>query len=154
MYLRSEHGWLFKVISFGRHIVALIKFKKFEKPDEKGNVGPRIERYTPFMHWFFHCLYMIAVMPDRDTPNEIVITSLNDSLHTAKSRHYNDEAADIRSKNFPTRDSKLHFAGRLTAMLNCHPEDPAKFIVILENEGSPEEHFHVQIKKGHSFLGN
>lgn len=92
------------------------------------------------------------MMPSTDTPDEIVITSLNDSLHMKNSRHYSDEAADVRSHNFSTKESKANFRVRLLSLLNSHPDDPNKFTVILENEGAPEEHFHVQVRKGMSFM--
>lgn len=132
--------------------MTVIKFKRFDKPDGNGNMGPRIETYGEFHHWSMNCLRSIASMPDPDTPDIIWVTSLNDSLHSERSRHYTDEAMDIRSKNFPTRTSKLHFVARYSALLNSHPEDPHKFTVIFENEGGPEEHFHVQVRKGHTFM--
>lgn len=132
--------------------MSVIKFKRFEKPDEWGNRVPFIGRFGEFHLWFFTCLKSIASMPDVSTPSEIWITSMNDSLHMKGSRHYNDEGVDIRSKNFPSKASKLHFANRLESLLNSHPNDPNKFVVILENEGAPEEHFHVQVRKGMSFM--
>jgi hypothetical protein len=132
--------------------MATIRFKRFDKPDEWGNRSPSIGFYTEALHWIFTCLKSLASMPDTHTPNEITISSINDSLHGKGSRHYLNEAVDIRSKNFSTREAKLHFVARMNALLNCHPEDPAKFSVLFENEGAPEEHFHIQVKKGQSFM--
>lgn len=131
--------------------MSIIKFKVFER-DQEGNITPRIKTYTPALHWIFTCLNSIAMMPDPETPSELIITSINDSVHMKNSRHYLDEAVDLRSKSFPTRNAKLHFVERLSSLLNCHQDDPSKFTVLFENEGAPEEHFHVQVKKGQSFM--
>lgn len=132
--------------------MSVIKFKKFEKPDEWGNTGPRIDVYSEAIHWILVCLHSIAQIPGEEVPNEITITSINDSLHGKGSRHYLNEAMDIRSKNFRSKNAKLYFAARLHAMLNSHQDDPNKFTVLFENEGAPEEHFHVQVRKGESFM--
>ncbi len=132
--------------------MAQIKFKRFDKPDENGNIGPRIDVYSEAIHWMFVCLRAIAQMPEASTPNEIWITSINDSLHSKGSRHYLNEAMDLRSKNFPTKEAKLHFVKRYSSILNSHPDDPNKFFVMLEQEGSPNEHVHAQVRKGMSFM--
>jgi hypothetical protein len=132
--------------------MAQIKFKRFEEPDEWGNRCPAIGVYTEAIHWMFVCLRAIAQMPDASTPNEIWVTSINDSLHSKGSRHYLNEAMDIRSKNFPTIEAKRYFVKRLSSILNSHPDDPNKFFVMLEFEGGGNEHFHVQVRKGISFM--
>ena len=76
---------------------------------------------------------------------EIVITSINDSTHSENSRHYRNEAIDIRSKNFPSREVKRNFRAKYEEMLG------PKFRVLLENEGTENEHFHTQVKKGHHY---
>jgi hypothetical protein len=75
-------------------------------------------------------------------PPDLVITSVNDSAHAPTSRHYRDEALDLRSKSFPTRASKDTFLKTLQARLG------AQFTVLFENEHTDNEHFHVQVRKG------
>lgn len=76
---------------------------------------------------------------------ELIITSVNDSVHNKNSRHYKDEAIDIRSKNFKNLQDKLMFKSALADELG------PKFTVLLEGLDTPNEHFHVQVKKGETF---
>lgn len=79
-----------------------------------------------------------------DVP-ELVVTSISDSQHSPNSRHYRNEAIDIRSKNFPTRESKRQFRAFYEMLLGPN------FRVLLEAEGTPNEHFHAQVRKGMTF---
>jgi hypothetical protein len=74
-------------------------------------------------------------------PGEVVLTSIHDSVHAPKSRHYTDEAVDLRSKSFSPL-SKRKFREVLQTRLG------PRFTVLLEGVGTPNEHFHVQVKKG------
>lgn len=96
--------------------------------------------------------YMLAVlsalddeMPPTAKPytGDLVITSVNDSGHGTNSRHYVDEALDVRTHNFRSRNAKRDFRAILEAKLGD------QFRVLLENEGTPNEHLHVQVRKGH-----
>lgn len=78
---------------------------------------------------------------------EVVITSANDSTHSPNSRHYTDEAIDLRTKNFPTEAAKRAFAAQLRVELGD------AFTVLYESAGTPNEHLHVQVRKGRSFSG-
>lgn len=112
----------------------------------------RIKEWSAPLHWIFSCL--IELVKDADTlPSEIVVTSINDSTHKTGSRHYTDEAIDIRSHNFATHSEKMDFLIMLRSMLNSNMRDPAKFMVILESEGTPNEHFHAQVVRGQTFNG-
>lgn len=84
---------------------------------------------------------------------ELVITAGNDSVHGTASRHYRDEAIDIRSKNFISRDAKRDFRAHLENILNLGL-GKLQFRVLLESEDTANEHFHVQVKKGTAFDAN
>lgn len=77
---------------------------------------------------------------------DLTITSGNDSAHKPNSRHYTDEAIDIRSKNFLTEKAKREFRAALEESLG------PKFRVLYENRGTPNEHFHAQVKMGEKFV--
>lgn len=71
-------------------------------------------------------------------PDVVVITSANDSRHMVGSKHYRGEALDVRSKNFPNREAKLHFLADVLRRLGPGYEG------LLEAEGTPNEHFHLE----------
>ena len=75
----------------------------------------------------------------------IVITSANDAKHLSNSKHYTDQAFDIRSKIF-TKQKKAQFVKDLQVLLG------PKFTVLLESIGTDNEHFHVQVRKGLNLL--
>lgn len=110
----------------------------------------RIVVYSSAIEWILYCLRQIDLMPDQDQPANLVVTSVNDGQHSQvpKSRHYTNEAIDVRSKNFNTREAKTHFAFRLEMMLNAHQQHKNCFSVIYEQEGTQNEHFHIQVRKG------
>ena len=78
-------------------------------------------------------------------PTQLVITAISNGVHAENSRHYRSEAMDLRSNNFPSRESKREFRTDLEIELG------PKFRVLLENEGKLNEHFHIQVKKGMTF---
>ncbi len=129
----------------------MILFKRFNEPDKWGNTRAGLNALTFAGFWMLQCLFEISRQPSNDMPKDIVITSGNDSGHGENSRHYRNEALDVRSKNFGSRVSKLNFKNRLQNMLNSHPEYPNCFTVLFEYEGQDNEHFHVQVKKGMQF---
>lgn len=108
--------------------------------------GVRIKNITPAMAWMLYRLEQFHRI-FAGFPTNLTITSINDSKHMEGSRHYTDEAIDIRSHNFESREQKLDFKMRFNDFLG------PKFTVLLESEGKPNEHFHVQVKKGQSFFG-
>ena len=98
-----------------------------------------------------HCILHAHSLSSR-VPKVLVITSINDGRHSKNSRHYTDEAIDLRSKNFPSKNSKFTFRRFLEEELNSLSgyKEP-KFRVLLEYLGKPNEHFHIQVKKGETF---
>lgn len=96
-------------------------------------------------------VYMLTVLrrasethpevPDRT----LVITSANDGTHKQGSKHYTNEAVDVRSKSFRSLADKQTFRAKLAHDLG------EQFTVLLEGEGDENEHFHCQVRKGHAF---
>lgn len=106
----------------------------------------RFKKFSPALMTILNALYTINEQKIKDLPVDFVITSANDSTsHSAKSKHYEDKALDIRSKNFSTKSSKMFFISRLQEFLG------PSFTIILENDGKVNEHFHIQVKKGEDF---
>jgi len=66
------------------------------------------------------------------------VTSGNDSTHMKGSKHYTDEALDIRSKDFPDPAEKKQFLLQVLSRLG-----PA-YQGILEDENGSNEHFHIE----------
>lgn len=110
--------------------------------------GAVFHRFTPALVHMLNVLLQMA-QEGRDLvpgmPEDLVITSAHDSTHAATSRHYKDEALDLRSKSFPHRAAKDLFRMNLQSRLG------PKFTVLFENEGQAQEHFHVQVKKGGTY---
>lgn len=75
-------------------------------------------------------------------PENLYITAIANGVHSQNSRHYTNEAVDLRSHNFPSRESKRIFRQRLELALGH------KFRVLLESLETPNEHFHIQVRKG------
>lgn len=96
-----------------------------------------------------HMLTVLRVASEahQEVPDKtLVITSANDSTHAQGSRHYSNEALDVRSKSFKTGADKHSFRSKLAADLG------EQFTVLLEGEGEAQEHFHIQVRKGHVFV--
>ncbi len=100
---------------------------------------------TPALAYILYALERFHRTSKVDQPTDLVITSMNDSNHSPKSRHYKNEAIDIRSKNFGDIEDKKIFQYELELSLGPF------FTVLFENEGTENEHFHVQVKKGLSY---
>lgn len=71
-------------------------------------------------------------------PTDWVITSINDGKHLENSKHYKDQAIDLRSKSF---SNPLDFKELLEVHLG------ERFAVLLENHKEVNEHFHIQVKR-------
>jgi hypothetical protein len=81
-----------------------------------------------------------------DLPAEgLVITSGSDSKHDPQSRHYHGEAVDLRSKTFRDGAARQSFMASLKALLG------QQFYIELEDAATKNEHFHIQVRKGHRF---
>jgi len=107
----------------------------------------RINKLTPAIMHIFNTLYKLNNEQIPSYPLDWVITSINDSTHLPTSRHYTDEAIDLKSKNFTTLMIKQEFRDRLASIL-----DDTKFTVIFEDVGMDNEHFHIQVKKGKVYV--
>lgn len=105
----------------------------------------RVHAFTPALLRILSAVYTVAQTVT--IPPEVVITSINDSTHSPTSRHYTDEAVDLRSQSFPSLTAKAYFAAQLRAELG-----PA-FTVLFEGAGTPNEHWHIQPKKGTTWPG-
>ncbi len=103
--------------------------------------GVRFKRWTPFLNLILDTLHIIQ--NKYDWVPDLVVTSVNDSTHMVGSRHYSDEAIDLRSKNFQNVSHKAQFVAILRVYLDMNT-----FTILFENEGEVNEHFHIQVRKG------
>jgi hypothetical protein len=94
--------------------------------------GVRLSPITPAL------LDLLSVL--LDVWPEAVITSGSDGRHRRDSKHYTGEAIDIRSHGL-TREAKRTFRRRYQAALG------EEYLVLLEDEGRPNEHFHAQVRR-------
>lgn len=103
----------------------------------------RFKRYTPALEYMLRHLSTLqnigSWVPD------LVVTSVNDSQHSPNSRHYTDEAIDIRTKTFKCNEDVYEFIRMYRALLGD------KFTLLFESVDTPNEHLHVQVKKGMTF---
>jgi hypothetical protein len=109
----------------------------------KSNV--RLKRYTPSIRLILEILDNINREKIPNYPEDWTITSINDSTHMKNSKHYLDEAIDMRSKNFENETRKHEFKDRIQFALG------PRFTVLYENAGTDNQHFHIQVKKGQAF---
>lgn len=100
---------------------------------------------TPALLHMLKCLMIIDREYEGTKPDRLVITAIANGVHSNNSRHYTNEALDLRSNNFPTRESKRAFRQKFEELLGL------KFRVLLESENTLNEHFHIQVKKGETF---
>lgn len=105
----------------------------------------RFKTFTPALLHMLRVLLRASDMYFEVPARELVVTSANDSTHTKLSKHYTNEALDVRSKSFRTLREKQAFADKLRADLGD------QFTVLLEHEGTDNEHFHLQVRKGRTF---
>jgi len=104
----------------------------------------RMHRLTPALHRMLDVLFTVdGSLPW--LPTDLVVTSINDSHHGMGSRHYTDEAIDVRSHSFASLADRYAFRRLLIERLG------ESFTVLLEDEGQSNEHFHVQVRKGTTF---
>ena len=84
-------------------------------------------------------LWIMAALSRIPAPVKVItVTAGKDGKHMVGSKHYEGDALDIRTKNFPSRASKEAFALALRLELG-----PA-YQVIFEAAGTPDEHLHVE----------
>jgi hypothetical protein len=77
---------------------------------------------------------IVAAEVWKSLDEELVITSLNDSKHSATSLHYDGRAADLRT-NYFTDEEKQHAAAKLRSALGSNPD----YDVVVESD-----HIHLE----------
>jgi|TARA_R110000787_G_scaffold141904_6_gene255464 hypothetical protein len=105
----------------------------------------RFKAFTPAMLYILQVVYLEA--RECTSVENIVITSVNDSGHSTHSRHYTDEAIDIRTRNFPKSVDRQRFQTALRRALG------KPFTVLFEGGGTPNQHIHIQPRKGSMYAG-
>lgn len=104
----------------------------------------RFKRFTPAMMAMLNALYAADLGKIEGQPEDLVVTSANDSTHGPQSKHYADLALDVRSKTF-AKEAREQFRASLERSLG------PKFRVLLEDASTANQHFHVQVKRGQTF---
>ena len=102
----------------------------------------RLKGITTHLLAMLHTLLWLDGHPVDGQPPDLVITSINDSAHSQTSKHYTNEAMDVRSKSFPSALAKQHFLEALYAQL-----PKTNFYCFLEDPGTDNEHFHLQRRR-------
>ena len=105
----------------------------------------RFKRFTPAIMTLLNTLYACDLGKLVGQPEDLVITSANDSQHGPQSRHGKDEALDLRSKTFADETAKNLFRAHLARQLG------PRFTVLYEAPGTEKQHFHCQPKKGTTY---
>lgn len=113
--------------------------------------GVVIKRWTPPIEHLI--LSLDKLSGTVGFPTDFTVTSINDGLHSKVplSRHYTDEAIDIRSHDFVSMALKNEFVNRYLHILNTTGLRLSSFFVILEDISQPDEHFHSQVKKNETY---
>lgn len=97
----------------------------------------RIKTLSPVLLFIFQGL----LKADAKFPEDIVVTSVNDSTHSIGSAHYRDAAVDIRCNDRPF-NKDMALIDYLRNVLG------PKFVILYESAGTPNEHIHIQLRKG------
>lgn len=119
--------------------------------------GVRVQTLTDSLVHILNCVE--NTRNELGYPNIAVVTSVNDGSHSRVplSRHYTDEAVDVRTRNrsaagnagigdMGTRANKIRFAERLAEKLGSR-----FYVKVKPYLGKPNEHIHVQVRKGHTY---
>jgi len=69
---------------------------------------------------------------------DLVFTSGVDGKHGYRSKHYRGDAVDVRSKHLRLLPTKLKVLNSIREILGT------SYDVILEDEGQPNEHYHIE----------
>ncbi len=112
--------------------------------------GVRITKRTPALDIIENAA--LQTQEELGYPEELCVTSINDSSHGTHSKHWRELAEDFRTSangvaaraknDMGTTTRKQKFRKRFEE--NCG----ARFRVILEAIGTSNEHLHAQLKKG------
>jgi hypothetical protein len=120
-----------------------------QQPKKEGMIafkaGARVKRMTPALTVILNAA--AQAQEELGYPKVLVVTSVNDGRHSTNSRHYKDEAIDFRTKGaasntMGTTERKRAFRSRLQSFAG------ARFRVLFEAVGTPNEHLHAQVRKG------
>ena len=106
-------------------------------------------RFKGFTRGLIRILVAVQRVAERTRMAEVCSTSANDGKHSQRprSRHYTDEALDLRSRNITTPAARDRFLARLRAELG------SRFYVAYEGHGKPSAHIHVQPRRGTGWRG-
>jgi len=106
-------------------------------------------RFRGFTRGLVRILVGVQKVAERTRMKEVVVTSANDGKHSQRprSRHYSNEALDLRSRNFQTATARNLFLQRLRRELGT------RFYVAYEHDGRPSAHIHIQPRRGTTYLG-
>jgi len=106
-------------------------------------------RFKGFTRGLIRILVAVQRVAERTRMAQVVITSANDGKHSQRprSRHYTNEAIDLRSRNFRTAAARDRFLARLREELG------SRFYVAYESHGKPNAHIHVQPRRGTVWRG-
>ena len=106
-------------------------------------------RFRGFTRGLIRILVAVQRVAERTRMAQVVITSANDGKHSQRprSRHYTNEAIDLRSRNFRTAAARDRFIARLREELG------SRFYVAYEGHGKPSAHIHVQPRRGTVWRG-
>lgn len=113
----------------------------------------RFVQYTDALEHMLH--HLNKMMSEIPSIPQIMVTSVNDKGHSKVplSRHYTNEAIDIRTHNFTDALQKYTFLNQYLARLNKDPEAIKAdcFWGQLEDPGVQNEHIHVQVAMGKKY---
>jgi len=84
---------------------------------------------------------MVADTIYRNNDQELTVTSIVDGKHSKTSRHYLGFAADLRTNDIDEDTTAL-----ITVQLK---RQLTEFYILLEHEGTPSEHIHMQFNGTH-----
>lgn len=102
----------------------------------------RFNTYSKELKHILEVLFNLNEQQIPEYPKDWVITSVNDSTHSVNSKHYKDQAIDLRSHNFKNLITKLQFVDLLELKLGNN------YTVLLEGINTPNEHYHIQLRRG------
>ena len=109
----------------------------------------RVTEWSQALHRIF--TVALSLPEDLAGVGQLVVTSINDNgprggghSRRPKSRHYSDEAIDLRTHTIPA-SQRVAVRDWLQARLG------GQFTVLLEDPNLPNEHLHIQVRKGHVF---
>jgi len=107
--------------------------------------GCRLTKRTPALDIIENAA--LQTQEELGYPEELLVTSINDSSHGTHSKHWRELAEDYRTKG-PAKNDMGSTAKKQKFRKRFEENCGARFRVILEAIGTPNEHLHAQLKKG------